>query len=222
MIRFLAVTTAVVCAPLLSACLPVIAHSPRLTPGISAGIVAGYETSTRPEPSPENVKQMRVPSMGVSLAASLVDSASGWGARTSITYRLLATQLDLFVRPPPIPHVNADVGVGAIGFIGGLAGWMPYVQVGVPITHRTYVYTTQGSVFVLREYGIQGFDHPWMSHVGLQLPSQQSLQVGALFGRMDDGCSGAPIGCWRPPRYFVQWIVPIRRPRPAFRGWRIP
>jgi hypothetical protein len=188
-------------------CLPLTTHSPNLRPGKQFGGVVGFEGVTEP-PSEEEVNGIQDFYAGLMVSGTVVDSSTGWGAYMSIMWKLVAAQADLFVRAPRVTPLALDVGAGSVLFIGPLAGWLPYFQVGRRVTNDVYVFVTQGPTFVQRyQYGPDGHDRLWMSLFGVELPRGHIVQVGALLGRFSDHCTGSPVGCWRPPRYFAQWVV---------------
>lgn len=203
-------------------CLPVITHSPRLETGYTGGMITGYETDFAP-PTSRADSVPGLPYLGVFIARSYVDSASGWGVSVSLATKMMfAYQADIFIRPARAEGVPFDAGIGTNFFIGPMAGFVPYLQVGFPLSQKAYLYTTQGPTFLARQQST-GFNHPWMSVVSVEF-SASALQLGAMFGQMDEHRSFT--SSWTPPRFFAQFLMRRKilslpwwtdpRPRPPY------
>ena len=218
---------AILCSLLLvllfSGCLPVVAHSPWLVPGTTAGMEYGYEGAPRPAPDPDRTGANKALSLGLFLYHNWVQGkdSTGWGASIGALWRpLTGVQADAFARAPRLRPLPLDVGAGVMPYGGPMIGWLPYFQVGVPLPGRTYLFTTQGPLTVRRDYhGVHGMDHPWMSQLGFQVAATKkgypgldlvTFQVGGVFGDMQAHCPGAHYDCWTPGRYFARMVIAVR------------
>jgi hypothetical protein len=149
------IVSGVLTPALLSACVPVIAHGPRVEPGPSIGLSASLTAGPRYRNGDDYTIPFLTGPLGANAGIGWRSAHEGWPALRvglHVPAMFILTQGDVYVQAPRrmVGGLDAGVGLSAMFVEQGGAG-MPYLQVGRLDVNGSGWYTPQG--YYLNRYG---------------------------------------------------------------------
>jgi len=192
-----------------AACVPAVAHGPRVEPGFSFGASASVLARAKHQTSYANPFVLGPLGLDLGYGWSGTETTPGVRLGAEMLFPLLPFDPDVYVQLPSKMLLGAQGGIGIAATEFPIAGLMPYAQYGVVGSNRTGFYATQGYLHQGRAERI-GFSLPaahddaWVSTVAYQwergLPVWRVFATGVFGRRFSDNCGDVGVSCRSLPR----------------------
>lgn len=210
----------------LTACVPVVAHGPRVEPGLSGGASASVTAGPRYNNGDDGPSPFLYGPLGVNAGYGWTSGSDGGGPAVRfgvhVPVLVVLVQPDLYVQAPrrALGGFDAGIGVSAPVIDAGRVA-MPYVQLGRITDTGSGWYTTQGFFFNRRNPGFGAGtmlrEKAWVPTIAYQYGGGRTtthvFATGA-FGRQLLGCKAFTNAmCNTESRWSVMTGLTVERHR---------
>jgi hypothetical protein len=128
-----------------AACAPMVAHGPRVEPGVAVVVTAGGGLPAC-DSAVCHLDLIPQAALGLRGGRTATETRPGFSAGANLALNILSSELDLYAQAPT-GFTRLDMGAGVLL---GAAHTMPYVQLGRMLDDGSGFYTTQGFVWMMK------------------------------------------------------------------------